>query len=110
MRTALGIRERTNSFSRLQLCDGAVGWCRVIEFYRGVQCVPRRVGSDMSLRKAYSEALARLVTPDLASGVPVGGGTMNGSGGAITVIGGDLPVVAWVRQGGQHCCRDSEQT
>jgi len=86
MRTALGIRERTNSFSRLQLGDGAVGWCRVIGFYRGVQRVPRRMGSDMSLRKAYSEALARLVTPDLASGVPVGGGTMDGSGSAITSL------------------------
>ena len=86
MRTALGIRERTNSFSRLQLGDGAVGWCRVIGFYRGVQCVPREMGSDMCLRKAYSEALARLVTPDLASGVPVGGGTMDGSRGAITSL------------------------
>jgi len=40
----------------------------------------------MSLRKAHREGLAPLVTPDLASGVPVGGGTMDGSGGAITSL------------------------
>ena len=37
-------------------------------------------------QKSVSEALARLVTPDLASGVPVGGGTMDGSGSAITSL------------------------
>ena len=50
------------------------------------QCVPRGMGSNVSIRNAYSEGLARLVTPDLASGVTVGGGTMDGRGGAITSI------------------------
>jgi len=48
--------------------------------------MPRGMRSDVSLRKAYSEGLARLVTPALASGVPVGGGKMDVSGRATTSL------------------------
>jgi len=102
MRTALGIRKRTNSFSRLQLGDGAVGWCRVIGFYLRV-----------SVRAAW-DGIGHVPQKSAQRGSRSPRDPRSGLWSACWWRDDGwfrwchhLPVVARVRQGGQHCRRAS---